>query len=62
VSYAGPASFVGRTTFRGINAAACGARGEINRLVRLMVEADAPDVGDIDAVALAVGGHAFTAA
>lgn len=61
-SYAGPASFVGRMTFRAITAAAFGARGEINRLVRLMVEADVRDNGDIDAPALDAGDHALTAA
>ena len=61
-SYAGPASFVGRMTFRAITAAAFGARGEINRLVRLMVEADIRDSGDIDAPALDAGDQALTAA
>ena len=39
VSYADPASFFGRTTFRAIAGAALGGRGDINRLVRLMLEA-----------------------
>jgi hypothetical protein len=62
VSYADPASFVGRMTFRAIKSAAFGRRGEINRLVRLMVEADVREDGDFDAADLDAGGHALTAA
>lgn len=60
-SYADPASFVGRMTFRAITASALGARGDINRLVRLMVKADAPHDHDIDAAALDPVDHARTA-
>ncbi|TFU03310.1 BLUF domain-containing protein [Polymorphobacter arshaanensis] len=58
VSYADAASFIGRTMFRAIAGAALGGRGDINRLVRLMLEAgDCNDVG-LDAALQAVADQA----
>jgi hypothetical protein len=49
VSYAGPASFVGRMTFRAIAGAALGARQDINRLVRLMLETGGRNDNELEA-------------
>ena len=62
VSYADPASFVGRVTLRAITSAAFGARGEINRLVRLMVETGTRSDGDIGAAPPSAGSQSLTAA
>ena len=49
VSYADPASFVGRMTFRAIAGAALGARQDINRLVRLMLETGGRNDNELEA-------------
>ncbi len=62
VSYADPASFVGRTTFRAIAGAALGTRCDIDRLVWLMVEAGGCSDDSLDAALQAVADQARTSA
>ena len=62
VSYADPASFVGRVTLRAITSAAFGARNEINRLVRLMLETGGRRNDNLGAALQSVAGQAQTSA
>lgn len=61
VSYADPASFVGRMMFQAIAAAALGARRDINRLVRVMLESSAGSDSDLEAARPAAGHQVRTA-
>jgi hypothetical protein len=62
LSYADPASFVGRMTFRAIAGAALGARREIDRLVRLMLEAGGRSDDDLGAALQSVADRARSSA
>jgi hypothetical protein len=62
VSYADPASFVGRTTFRAIAGAALGTRSDIDRLVWLMLKAGGCSDDDLGIALQAVADQARSSA